>query len=253
MKLVVTVKVVPEKIVFNKESKRIERTNVRLILNPTDLIAAEEARKLKGEDANSKLVAISMGPPNTEIVLKSLFKFGFDRVILISDKVFAGADTLSTAFVLANAIKKVESGFDIVLAGDYSVDGATGQASAEIAAFLGVPFLSHVISIHKNEVERLTEYHQETFNIQGKFVASISNSANFGISKNLFSLRIFEEKKVEVFSNSELQLDEGLCGSKGSRTAVLSLIKNEIKQNEKLVTTEIGKNFVELLSKAGVL
>jgi len=253
MKLVVTVKVVPEKIVFNKESKRIERTNVKLILNPTDLIAAEEARKVKEENAGSTLVAVSMGPPNTETVLKSLFKLGFDRVVLISDKVFAGADTLSTAFVLANAIKKIESDFDIVFTGDYSVDGATGQASAEIAALLGVPFLSHVVSIRNNIVKRVTEDNLETFTIQGKFVASISDSANFGISENLFSLKNFEEKKVDVFSNSELQLDENLCGLKGSRTAVLSLIKNEIEQNEKLVKAEIGKNFVELLSKAGVL
>ncbi len=253
MKLVVTVKVVPEKIVFNKETKRIERKNVKLIINPTDLIAAEEARKLREENPGSNLIAISMGPPNTETVLKSLFKFGFDRVILISDKVFAGADTLSTAFVLASAIKKVEKDFDIVFTGDYSVDGATGQASAEIAAFLGVPFLSHVVSIRKDKVKRITEQDEETFKIQGKFVASISDSANFGISENLFSLRTFEEKKVEVFSNSDLQLDENLCGLKGARTAVLSLIQNEIKQNEKLVTTEIGKNFVELLSKAGVL
>jgi electron transfer flavoprotein beta subunit len=253
MNIIVTVKVVPEKIVFNKETKRIERNNVGMILNPTDLIAAEEGRKLKEENPGSRLIAISMGPPNTENTLRELFKYGFDRVLLISDKAFAGSDTLATAFVLARAIQKIKRDFDVVLTGAYSVDGATAQVSGEIAAFLNVPFLSNVISINNNKIKRFTETSVETFSINGKYVLSIADSANFGISENLFSLKDFESKTVELFTNKELVLDTAKCGLAGSKTSVLSLIKNEVSQNVDLIKENAGKKFAEFLSKVGVL
>ena len=252
MNIIVTVKPVPEIIKFNKETKRIERKGVKTILNPLDLAAAEEGRKLKIK-TNGSLIAVSMAPPDKADVLKSLFKFGFDRIILLSDSIFGGADTIATAYVLSMGIKKFAGNFDVVLQGDYSLDGSTGQLGGELAAMLNVPYLSHVIEINENLVKRTAESGIEEFSIKFPAVLSVEQRVNNGVVTDLFALFESEGKRVEIYSNKDLMADPLLCGLNGSKTAVLSLSQNEINLSTRIIKDNVGKEILKLLTKVGVL
>ncbi len=251
MKIIVTIKVIPERIKFNKETKRIDRDGVKMIINPTDLIAAEEANKFRNPD--DELIGISMGPPSTAEILNSLFKYGFDRVYLLSDIAFAGSDTLATAYILSAGIKKLVPDFDIIFQGDYSVDGATGQIPGELAAFLNIPFLTHVKSVNKKEIIRKTEDKLEYFEYQTPILLSVSDDANYGISPNLFYLKNAESKKTEIVDSKSLNSDISQCGLAGSKTSVLSVIQNEVKISKSLIEENGAEEIAKLLKKVGVI
>ncbi len=143
MKIVCLLKQVPEPtaIEFDEETKTLKREGVPLILNPFDRAAVAEAVRLR-DGEGGEVVAMSMGPPQAEEALREAIGMGADRAILLSDRVFAVADTLGTSRTLALALQK--EGFDLVLCGRKTVDSETWQVPPEVAAFLGVPHLTNV-------------------------------------------------------------------------------------------------------------
>ncbi|MBD3309087.1 electron transfer flavoprotein beta subunit/FixA family protein, partial [candidate division KSB3 bacterium] len=106
------------------------------IFNPEDLNALEEALALK-EQHGGTVTVITMGPPNAAEVLREALFRGADDVILLSDRKFAGADTLATSYVLCQAIKKVGD-YDLVLCGRQAIDGDTAQVGPQTAEKLGI-------------------------------------------------------------------------------------------------------------------
>ncbi len=154
MRIVVFVKQVPEvsELQLDPETRRLRRDGVDSMMNPFDRRAMLEARRLKDETGGT-VTAITMGPPQAESILRECLAVGADRAVHLSDRGFAGADTLATARALARATEKL--GFDLVLAGRYSIDSETGQVGPEVAALLGVPFLGGVrrldVSVREEE------------------------------------------------------------------------------------------------------
>src|SRR5262245_11088094 len=146
VKIVCLVKQVPEPtaIEFDDETKTLKREGVPLILNPFDRAAVAEAVRLK-ERAGATVTVMTMGPPQAADALRETLAMGADRAILLSDRVFAVADTLGTSRTLALAIEK--EGFDLILCGRKTVDSETWQVPPEVGAFLGVPHLTNVASI----------------------------------------------------------------------------------------------------------
>lgn len=143
MRTIVFVKQVPEvsELRLDPETRRLDRKGVESMMNPFDRRAMLEGRRFKDE-LGGTLTAITMGPPQAESILRECLGLGADRVIHLSDRGFAGADTLATARALSRAAGRV--GFDLILAGRYSIDSETGQVGPEVAALLGVPFLGGV-------------------------------------------------------------------------------------------------------------
>jgi len=115
------------------------------VFNPEDLNALEEALKLKDRHGG-RVTVITMGPPAAVAVLRESLYRGADEVILLTDKAFAGADTLATSYALAQAIKKVGA-FDLVLCGRQAIDGDTAQVGPQTAEKLGVPQITCVSRI----------------------------------------------------------------------------------------------------------
>lgn len=146
MKVVVCIKQVPDatKVKINPVDNTILRENVESILNPLDLFAIEEALRLR-EKYSGKVYAVTMGPPQAESILRQAISMGVDEGILLTDKAFAGADTLATSYTLAKCIEKI--GPDIVLAGKQAIDGDTGQVGPEIAQHLGISHLTEILKI----------------------------------------------------------------------------------------------------------
>ena len=137
--IVVCMKAVPkpEEIRVNRETHLLERANVRTEINPPDMNALEMALELKDKHGGTVDI-LSMGPPSFEPYLRVGLAMGADHVVLLSDRSFGGADTLATTYTLAQGIRKMKN-VDVILCGEESSDGATGQVPQGIAEWLDLP------------------------------------------------------------------------------------------------------------------
>jgi electron transfer flavoprotein beta subunit len=133
-------------VAIDPERGTLRREGVAAKTNPYDLHALEAALDVRDRLADGSTVSvISMGPPQAEAVIRESYWMGADGGALMTDRAFAGADTLATAFALSQAIKK--QGFDLIIAGMQSTDGDTAQVGPGVAEFLGIPHVSYVRSI----------------------------------------------------------------------------------------------------------
>lgn len=148
MKIVVCVKQVPDTADIKwTENNTMIRDGVESIMNPFDEYAVETALRLKESNPETTVTVITMGPPQAKDVLKRSLAMGVDEAILITDKKFAGADTQATSRTLAKAIKEKASGFDLILCGQFAIDGDTAQTGPSIAEHLGLPQITFVKEI----------------------------------------------------------------------------------------------------------
>lgn len=156
LSLVVLIKQVPDiqKVKFDVEKGRVDRSSAEAEINPFDLNALEAAVEIK-EKLGGKVIAISMGPPQAEAALRDALSRGADEAILLEDSRFAGADTLATSFTLSYAVKKLGK-FDIIFCGEKTVDGDTGQVGPEVSEHLNVPIIPYVSKILKISSEGIT-------------------------------------------------------------------------------------------------
>jgi electron transfer flavoprotein beta subunit len=157
MHSVVCIKQVPDsaQIRVHPVTNTIMRQGVPAIINPFDLFALEEALRLKDQHGG-RVTVISMGPPQAEDSLKKCLSYGADEAILITDKVFAGADTLATTYVLASAINQLNQQYpiDIVLTGKQTIDGDTAQVGPGIATRLGFQLLTYISKVRELNIEK---------------------------------------------------------------------------------------------------
>jgi electron transfer flavoprotein beta subunit len=147
MHIVVCVKQVPDsaQIRVHPVTNTIMRQGVPAIINPFDLFALEEALRIK-DSTGARVTVISMGPVAADEALRKCVSFGADAAVLLTDRVFAGADTLATTYVLASAIRRIdrEHPVDIVFTGKQTIDGDTAQVGPGIAIRLGWQLLTYV-------------------------------------------------------------------------------------------------------------
>lgn len=151
MHIVVCLKQVPDsaQIRVHPVTNTIMRQGVPTIINPYDLFALEEALRLRDKHGGS-VTALTMGPPMAEDSLRKAMTFGADRAVLLTDRFFAGSDTLATSFALASAIKKVGDTWgapEIVFTGKQTIDGDTAQVGPGIAKRLELHQLTYVAKI----------------------------------------------------------------------------------------------------------
>ena len=149
LRIVVLVKQVPDTANVTgeamKEDGTVNRAALPTVFNPEDLNALEEAIKLK-ERHGARVTVITMGPPAAAQVLRESLYRGADEVVLLTDKAFAGADTLATSYALALAVRKL-GGADLVLCGRQAIDGDTAQVGPQTAEKLGYPQITCVSRI----------------------------------------------------------------------------------------------------------
>lgn len=137
LRIAVCIKQVPDPsgVRFNPKSKRVVREDVENIVNPLDHLALGHALRLR-DAVGGEVVAVTMGPPGSRACLEDAVRRGADRGLHLSDRRFAGADTLATVRALARAL---QTDFDLVLLGRSTLDGATAQVAPQLAELLGVP------------------------------------------------------------------------------------------------------------------
>ncbi|MBL8330767.1 MAG: electron transfer flavoprotein subunit beta/FixA family protein [Rubrivivax sp.] len=157
MHIVVCIKQVPDsaQIRVHPVTNTIMRQGVPAIVNPYDLFALEEALRLK-DQFGGRVTVITMGPPQAEESLRKCVSFGASDAILVTDRAFAGADTLATSFALAAAIRKIgqEQRVDLVFTGKQTIDGDTAQVGPGVAKRLGLNLLTYVSRIVEVDLDR---------------------------------------------------------------------------------------------------
>ncbi len=148
--IVVCIKQVPDsaQIRVHPVTNTIMRQGVPAIINPYDLYALEEALRIK-DKFGGFVTVITMGPPQAENALRKALSFGADDAILVTDRAFAGADTLATSFALASAIRQIEKTMpvDMIFCGKQTIDGDTAQVGPGIAKRLNLELLTYISSI----------------------------------------------------------------------------------------------------------
>ena len=150
LKIVVLAKQVPDTRNVGKDAMTAEGTVNRAalpaIFNPEDLNALEQALRLKEQNPGSTVGILTMGPPRAgEVIRQGLYR-GADTGWLLTDRLFAGADTLATSYALATAIKKIGD-VDVVIGGRQAIDGDTAQVGPQVAEKLGLPQVTYAEEI----------------------------------------------------------------------------------------------------------
>ena len=151
MHSVVCIKQVPDsaQIRVHPVTNTIMRQGVPTIINPYDLFALEAALELR-DKFGGEVTVLTMGPPSAEDSLRKALTYGADRAVLLTDRFFAGADTLATTYALATAVRKIGTEYgppDLIFTGKQTIDGDTAQVGPGIAKRLGLLQLTYVVRI----------------------------------------------------------------------------------------------------------
>ncbi len=229
MKFIVCVKEVPDtaEVRLDPETNTLVREGVPSIISPFDMYATEEALRMKDEHGG-EVIAFSMGPLGVENNLRNLIAMGVDKAYLVSDRDFAGSDTLATSTVLSSAIKKLEPDYSIIFVGRQAIDGDTGQVGPGIAELLDIPQVMYVrktLSINENKAIflRILGEVREEVESQLPCLISLLKGEN---EPRLPSLRgMMKAKKAEIVkvTNQELNIPTENCGLDGSPTRVIKV------------------------------
>ena len=176
MEIVVLVKQVPDtsEVKIDPVKGTLIREGVESIMNPDDACALELAIRLK-EIHGGSITAISMGPPQAREVLQEAIGMGADKAVLLTDKAFAGADTLATSYALGKCIQQIK-GYDLVICGRQAIDGDTAQIGPQVAEFLGIPQITYVdeLDVKDGKVKARRSLEDGYQEIEAKLPALIS-------------------------------------------------------------------------------
>ena len=236
--VVVAVKQVPDttQVKVDPDTGTLIREGIPFIVNPFDTHAVEEALRLK-DRFGCKVTAITMGPPNSSITLRKCLSMGTDRAILISDRVFGGADTLATSFVLAESIRQLEADHgrvDIVICGKQTIDGDTAQVGPGIATRMGLSQLTLVDEIVEIDTEgrtitvrRKLEGRKEIVRAPLPVLLTLVREINAPRYPTVPGRLEAEEVEIPVWDNKRLKLPLERIGLKGSPTNVLKIFAPE--------------------------
>ncbi len=156
--LIVLVKQVPDTTNISgqvmKPDGTVNRAMLPAIFNPEDKVALELALQVR-DQFGGKVIALTMGPPKASELLRECFYMGADEAYLISDRKFAGADTLATSYVLSEAIKKIGK-YDFIFAGRQAIDGDTAQVGPQTAEKLKIPQITYAEQVIKIKQDKIT-------------------------------------------------------------------------------------------------
>lgn len=261
MNIVVCIKQVPDVPTIRIDSKRmtIIREGVESIINPLDTIALEAAMELRGEEGS--ITVLSMGPPQSKEALLEALAFGADRAVLLTDKAFAGADTLATSHVLAKAVSHMEQFPDLILCGQHTIDSDTGHVGPQIAEELHLPQVCGVKEIHPEKdflsLKRLNDGFLDTLRVRMPVLLTVSKDLCASRHIPMGDLeRAFTDRQVIQWGADELGLREDEVGLTGSATQVLRLHKPSLKKEGDIVTgppTLLAEQIIKKLESLGIL
>lgn len=240
MHIVCCLKQVPDtaEVKIDPETNTLVRSGVESILNPFDLVALEQAVRIK-EEHGGTITALTMGPPQAASILRQAISLGADDVVLLSDRAFAGADTLATSYTLAMTVLKLGKKLpaDLVLCGKQAVDGDTAQTGPGIATRLKYTQLTYVLRIQwidvakkKIQVERKVNGGVEV--VLGNLPALLTVELELARPRRASLPALIESLKapVPIWDAKTIEAVEAMVGIKGSPTWVREISSPPPKQ-----------------------
>lgn len=264
LNIVVCVKPVPDsrywdRLSLDPNTKLLRREGIPIIMNPLDRNAIEEALKIK-EERGGKVTVISMGPDSTFDVLAWAYALGVDDAVLLSDRAFAGADTLATAYVIAAGIRKAGSP-DMVILGNESLDGSTAQVGPQVAEFLGMPQLTNVENIRfvsDDTVHAKCRIESGHMMVEAKLPVTLAVNADINDPRipPVFGALWATEKKSTKYTVNDLDVDKNRIGLSGSPSYVPEVSNIDTQRKGEVIKgdpAEIARQLVEKLRADGVL
>lgn len=227
MNIVVCVKQVPgtTEVKYNKETNTIIREGIESIINPFDEHAIEESLKIR-DNCGGKVTILSMGIPSVATLLKETIALGADEAILLSDRAFAGSDTLATAYALSMGIRKIGK-CDLVICGKQATDGDTAQVGPSLAEKLGIPHTTYVRKIEEIKkdyirCQRLTEDGYEVIEMPLPALITVVKEINVPRLPSIKGMMRAKKATIPLWTADDIGANKDLCGLKGSPTQVVS-------------------------------
>ncbi|MDR2498633.1 MAG: electron transfer flavoprotein subunit beta/FixA family protein [Tannerellaceae bacterium] len=259
-----------------KEDGTVNRAALPAIFNPEDLNALEQALRLKDENPGSTVTLLTMGPARAaEIIREGLFR-GADGGYLLTDRAFAGADTLATSYALSMAIRKIKD-YDIVICGRQAIDGDTAQVGPQVAEKLGIPQVTYAENIRcigsgTIEVRRRLERGVETVQTALPALVTVNGSApacrprNARLLQKYKHARTASERKtapaaydyladsrlyltIAEWSAAGVEANTALCGLSGSPTKVKKIENVVFRAKESKALSAADADIDELMKE----
>ena len=233
MNIIVCIKQVPDttEIKINPVTGTLIRDGVPSIMNPDDKGGLELALSLK-DKYGANVTVITMGPPQAELILREAFAMGADRAILLTDRKFAGADTLATSHALAGALKTLD--YDLIIAGRQAIDGDTAQVGPQMAEHLGLPQVSYVAGFDVKDgkflVKKETEDGYQILEVEGPALLTVLASAYKARYMSVPGIVDAYSKEIEIWGADKIDVEESKLGLKGSPTRVNKAFTKGLKQ-----------------------
>lgn len=226
MKIIVCMKQVPAAATASIDplTKTIVRTGRNAVTNPFDLYALQAALDIRKETSGT-VTAITMGIPAAEKVLRDAIARGANEGALLSDRAFAGSDTLATSYALSLGVEKL-GGADLIVCGKMAVDGDTAQIGPELAQHLGIPHVSDVCEILEASddhliVRRVWDDAEQEVYLPLPALITVVKGQSLPQLPTIGGMLRGRATEISVFTAEVLQADVERCGLKGSPTQVV--------------------------------
>ena len=255
MNIIVSIKQVPETtdIKIDPKTNTLIREGASAIINPYDMYAIEEALRIK-ERMGGKITLLTMGPPQAEAALREGISLGCDEGILITDRAFAGSDTLATSYTLACAIRKIGN-FNLIICGKQAMDGDTAQVGPGISMRLNIPQISYVKKVEKIEenclrVERMTEEGYEIIEAPLPCLFTVVKEINEPRLPSLKGKMRAKKAGITKWTAQDIGADQERVGLAGSPTQVIKIFSPAPREGGQLLegpTEEVVDKLTGLL------
>lgn len=275
LNIIVLAKQVPDTRNVGKDAMKadgtVNRAALPAIFNPEDLNALEQALQIKDKHPSSKITILTMGPGRAaEIIREGLFR-GADAGVLLTDRAFAGADTLATSYALSMAVRKIKD-FDIIISGRQAIDGDTAQVGPQVAEKLGIAQITYAENIEsiadgKIRIKRRLENGVETVEAGLPILVTVNGSAQTCRPRNAKLLQKYKHAKtiterqvenidyIDIYSErpylnliewgvNDVDADVAMCGLSGSPTKVKRIenVSFQAKDHKKLSDSDEDMN-----------
>jgi electron transfer flavoprotein beta subunit len=264
-----------------KDTGTVNRAALPAIFNPEDLNALEMALQVK-EQYGGRVTVLTMGPPRAAEVLRESLYRGADEAILLTDRKFAGSDTLATSYALQCAVERIGD-YDLIFCGRQAIDGDTAQVGPQVAEKLGLPQITYtesILSLAENEIvaERGLPLGRETVSCTVPCLLTVVGSANqprppsvrraiayklaatpleygallerwpeFGTEEELEAYLVERGLKITLWTTADLDVDEARLGLGGSPTKVLKVDYVVLKSADSKSVDESQESIAEMV------
>lgn len=254
LNVVVCIKQVPGtgEVKVDPQTNTLVREGVQAIMNPFDTYALEEGVRLR-ERYGGKVTVLSMGPPQAEQALREAISLGADEAVLISDRAFAGSDTLATSYTLAQAIRKLGA-YDLIFCGRQTLDGDTGQVGPELGERLGIPVVTYVRKIEEVaagclRAQRMLEEGHEVVAAALPAVVTVVKEINVPRVPSLRGLSRAKRAQIPVWTAADLAAAADKIGLAGSPTQVVKVFRPLRKARGEVLVGNVEGQVAQLVQK----